>query len=379
MNPARHEQAVAYRAVLLAAGLLVLGLLFQQLVTLVVAVLITVLIAIPLSAFTSRCERQRIPRPVGALLGLLGIVAVMVGLIALLIPPFVDQVEEFVDDVPGIADNLEDYIHDLTGADSDEIGEEAQDFLQGFVDDPEKLIGPITSIGVGLAGALGALLLMLVTAGFMAANPRPLVESAVRLVPPPHRDRAVEVMERLRASWIGWMQGLAVDMTITGVLLYIGFTLIDLDFAILFAVLAALFTVVPYYGAFVSGIPAVLFALADSPGKALLTILIYVAVQQFEGNVTVPVVMSRAVKLHPAVIAIGVIVVGQLFGVVGLIVSVPILTALVILVDELWVKPMEARYADESPPPETEPPESAEAAKPVEEQPAAEAGKGVGV
>ena len=350
---ARPSAAVAYRAVLLAAGLLVLGLLFRQLVTLMVAVLMTVLLAIPLSAFATRLQRRNVPRPIGALIGLLLFVSSVAGLLALLIPPFVDEVEEFVDDVPGIVEDLGDDLHDLTGADSGEIGDEVQDFLQGFVDEPEKLIGPITSIGVGLAGAFGALLLMLVTAFFIAANPRPLVDAAVSLVPPAHRGRALEIGERLRASWIGWMQGLAVDMTVTGVLLYIGFRLIDLDFAILFAVLAALFTVVPYYGAFASGLPAVLFALADSPGKALLTILIYVAVQQFEGNVTVPVVMARAVNLHPAVIAVGVIVVGQLFGAVGLIVSVPILTGIVILVDELWVKPMEARAT--GPPPSSEP------------------------
>jgi predicted PurR-regulated permease PerM len=241
-----------------------------------------------------------------------------------------------------------------------------QDFLQGFVDDPEKLIGPITSIGLGLAGVLGALALILVTAYFMAANPRPLVDAAISLVPPPHRPRAREIAERLRTSWIGWMQGLLVDMTVTGVLLYVGFTLIDLDFAILWAVLAALLTVVPYYGAFASGLPAVLFALADSPGKAALTLAIYIGVQQFESYITIPVVMARTVKLHPAVIAIGVIVVGQLFGAVGLIVSVPILAAIVILVDELWVKPMESRAL-------------AEAAQPVEHDPGAEARGGVHV
>ena len=84
-----------------------------------------------------------------------------------------------------------------------------------------------------------------------------------------------------------------------------------------------------------------LFALTDSPGKALLVIIVYIAVQQFEGNVTIPLVMSRTVKLHPAVIAFGVVVVGQLFGFVGLIVAVPILSGIVILVEELWVKPME--------------------------------------
>jgi predicted PurR-regulated permease PerM len=363
---ARHNAAVAYRAVLLAAGLLVLGLLFRQLVTLLVAVLMTVLIAIPLSAFATRLERRGVPRPLGALIGLVGFLAGVAGLLALLIPPFVDEVEEFVDDVPGIIDDLGEDLHDLTGADSGEIGGEVQDFLQGYIDDPEKLIGPITSIGLGLAGVLGALLLMLVTAFFMAANPRPLVDAGIGLVPPAHRDRARAIGERLRTSWIGWMQGLAIDMTVTGVLLYIGFTLIELDFAILWAILAALFTVVPYYGAFASGLPAVLFALADSPGKAALTLGIYVAVQQFEGNITVPLVMARAVKLHPAVIAIGVIVVGQLFGAVGLIVSVPILAAIVILVDELWVKPMEARALSE-------------AAQALEHEPGAEASGGVHV
>lgn len=366
MSEARHSAAVAYRAVLLAAGLLVLGLLFRQLVTLVVAVLITVLIAIPLSAFTDRLERRGVPRALGALLGLVGFVAAVAAILALLIPPFVDEVEQFVDDVPGLIDHLGDDLHDLTGADSSEIGDEVQDFLQGFVDDPEKLIGPITSVGLGLAGVLGALLLILVTAFFMAANPRPLVDAAISLVPPPHRPRARQIGERLRAAWIGWMQGLVVDMTVTGVLLYIGFTIIDLDFAILWAVLAALLTVVPYYGAFASGVPAVLFALADSPGKAALTLLIYLGVQQFESYITIPVVMARTVKLHPAVIAIGVIVVGQLFGAVGLIVSVPILAAIVILVDELWVKPMEARSL-------------ADAAEAVEHEPRAEARGGVNV
>lgn len=377
MDEARHSAAVAYRAILLAAGLLVLGLLFRQLATLMVAVLMTVLIAIPLSSFATRLERRGVPRTLGALLGLLGFIAIVAGLLVLLIPPFVDQVKEFVDDVPGIVDDIGDDLHDLTGADPGEIGDQAQDFLQGFVDKPEKLIGPITSIGLGLAGVVGALVVILMTAFFMAANPRPLVDAALSLVPPVHRPQALAIGERLRTSWIGWMQGLVVDMTVTGVLLYIGFTLIDLKFAVLFAVLSALFTVVPYYGAFASGIPAVLFALADSPGKALLTLGIYVFVQQFEGNVTVPVVMARAVKLHPAVIAIGVILVGQLFGAVGLIVAVPILTLIVILVDELWVKPMDARAAGLPAGMALSP--SAETAEAVEEETGAEAGGGLHV
>jgi AI-2E family transporter len=72
----------------------------------------------------------------------------------------------------------------------------------------------------------------------------------------------------------------------------------------------------------------------------------YVLVQQIESNVIVPLVMSQTVRLHPAVIAIGVVLVAQLFGFVGLFVAVPILSLLVISVEEFWVKPIEEADRD---------------------------------
>jgi len=309
-------------------------------------VLITVIVAVALASVTDRLEqRLDIPRPIGAALTLLAAIAAIAGVIALVIDPFIEQTNEFVDDVPGIVDDLRDQIHDITGAKPGEIADRVQDFAENYTEEPEKLIGPITSIGLSVAGVLGVLLLILITAYYIAVNPTPLLDGIRSLVPPRHRDRADLIMDRLRTSWIGWMQGVVVDMVVSGVLLYIGLTLIGLDFAIFFAVLTALFSVVPYFGAIASGIPPVLFALTDSPGKALLVIIVYVAVQQFEGNVTIPLVMARTVKLHPAVIAFGVVVVGQLFGFVGLIVAVPILSGIVVLVEELWVNPMEQGHA----------------------------------
>ena len=367
MQPERGTTAVAYRAVLLAAGLLVFGLLFERLVTLLLAVLVTVIVAIVLSSAADWLEDHfHMPRPVGALVALLGGIGVIAGIIALIIPSFIDQTNEFVEDVPGIVDDLRDQIHDATGAEPAEIADRVQEFAESYTDDPEKLIGPITSIGLSLAGVLGVLILILITAYYMAINPDPLVNGLRRLVPPEHRGQADVIMQRLRGSWIGWVRGVAVDMVVSGVLLYIGLTIIGLDFAIFFAVLTALFSVVPYFGAIASGIPPVLFALTDSPGKALAVIIVYTLVQQFEGNVTIPLVMSRTVKLHPAVIAMGVVVVGQLFGFVGLIVAVPILSMLTILVEELWVKPMDnaermATSGAVALPPSADPPEPLEA------------------
>jgi predicted PurR-regulated permease PerM len=354
---------VAYRAVLLAAGLLLFGLLFRQLVTLMLAGLMTVIISIPLAAAATRLERWRIPRPLGALLALLGGLAALVLVIYLLIPPFVDQTNEFVEDVPGIVRDLEGQIGDLVGSEPSEVGDQIQSFVERYTEDPERFVGPITSIGLSVAGILAALLVILITAYFMAVRPEPLVDGLVRLAPPQRREHMRHVLDRLRRAWIGWMQGVVVDMVITFVMLWVGLTIVGLDFAIFFAVLSALLVVVPYFGAIAGAIPPVLFALTDSPGKAVVVLVVYLLVQQLESNVTIPIVMSNRVRLHPALIAIGVVLVGQLFGFLGLFVAVPILAFLVIVVDEFWVKQIEysdaeRRRAAVELPDEVEPPEA---------------------
>jgi predicted PurR-regulated permease PerM len=336
-----HTPHVAYRAVLLAAALLLFGLLFRQLVTLLLAILITIIFAIPLAAGATRLERRGVPRPIGALLSLLGGLGVLALLITLLIPPFIDQTDRFVNDVPRVVDDLEQTYADVTGEDAGKVGDRVQEFVEKWTDDPERLIGPITSIGLNVAGILGALVLILITAYYMAIRPEPLIEGLVSLFPPPRREHVRHVLSRLRRSWIGWMEGVAVDMLATFVLTFIGLSLIGLDFAIFFAVLSALLVVVPYFGAIAGAIPPVLFALTDSPGKALLTLGVYVLVQQIESNVTIPIVMSQRTRMHPAMIAIGVVVVGQLFGFVGLFVAVPILSLLTIATEEFWVKEIE--------------------------------------
>lgn len=339
----RAIERVAYRTVLFAATLVLLAFAFRQLVTLAVAVLATVMLAILLSGIANPLERHGIPRAAGALIGLLTVLAVLSAVLALIIPPFVDQTNEFVDNVPSIADDIEERIHDITGLERSEIGNRIQDFAEGYTEDPEKFIAPLASIGFGVAGVVAALLLMLIVAYYIAANPKPLERGVVRVFPPERRDHAEHVLRRLHDAWVGWMRGVGVDMFATGLLLYIFLSLIGLDFAIVFAVIAALLTLIPYYGAFIAAIPPFLFALADSPGKAALVLAIYVGVQQFEGNVTIPLVMSRTVQMHPAVIAVGVLVVGQLFGVAGLFVAIPLLSFITIAIEEFWIMPMEGR------------------------------------
>jgi predicted PurR-regulated permease PerM len=339
--PTPNQMPVAIRAVLLAASLLVFGLLFQQLVTLLVAILITVILALPLALAADRLERQGVPRAAGALAGLILGIGTLVLILGLVIPPFVDQTDEFVEAVPATVEDLEARAGDLLGMNPQEVGSSVQEFLERYTESPENLIGPLASLGLSVAGILGALVLMLITAYYIAVRPQPLVDGMLALFPPSRREAAARITRRLRDAWVGWLQGVLVDMAVTGILLYAGLSLIGLDFAIFFAVFSALLVVIPYFGAIIGAVPVILFALADSPTTAVLALLVYVVVQQIEGNVIIPLVMAQRVNLHPALIAIGVVLVGQLFGFVGLFVAVPILSAVVILADELWVRPME--------------------------------------
>jgi predicted PurR-regulated permease PerM len=333
---------VAYRAVLLAAGLVVAGAAFRQLITLVLALVIIVILALPLSALASKLERRGVPRPIGALAGIVLGLIVLAGLAELIVPPLVHETQRFIDAVPSIVDNARERIRELIGARPGVVGKHAQQYLQDLLKDPGRIVGPAVAIGVGIAGVIGALVVIVLTAYYMAVQPGPLVNGALRLFPPRHRTLVRETMLEIRDAWLGWLRGVLIDMAVTGVLLYLGLWIVGLDFRLVFSVFAALLVVVPYFGAIAGAIPPVLFALTLSPGRALAVLAVYVLVQQIEGNVVIPLVMARVVRLHPAVIAIGVVVVGQLFGLLGLMISVPLISAAVILVRRLWVNRIES-------------------------------------
>ena len=162
----------ASRAVLLAFGLVVFGLLFEQLATLLVAILITVLIAVPLSAVATSLERFRVPRAVGALIGLVIGLGVLAGILALVIPAFVDEVRTFADQAPSTFDALKSKIADASGDQPSHVGVQIKDFINGYTNDPAKLVGPIATIGKSIITTLAALLLILITAYYMTSRAR---------------------------------------------------------------------------------------------------------------------------------------------------------------------------------------------------------------
>lgn len=341
--------ATLYRAILLAFALLVVVLVFPEIASLLLLVLLIAVVAVPLSSATDRLEVLGAPRALGAPLVLLAGIGVIGGIIALLVPSFVSEGNRLVNSLPDIVQSLRRELGHLTHRPAGQVGTDLHNYVHGYTSRPQRLLGPATAVGAGVAGVLTTLVVVLLTALYTAIRPEPLMRGAIRLVSPPKRSHAEYILRRLAQSYLGWLKGLGIGMLILWVITYAGLRLIGLQYAVVFATLTALAMVVPYYGALVSAVPPILLALTISPGKALLVAAIYVFSHLIEGNVVEPLVMARAVQLHPALVALGVIAVERLFGFIGLMLAVPILVTLKILVEQLWVRPQEAVHSGRAP------------------------------
>jgi predicted PurR-regulated permease PerM len=341
MSDTKITPGVIYKAILLAFGLVIAAMVFQALSTLILGVLIVAIIAAPLAAFADLLERWHIPRAIGATLGLLIGLSAIGGLVALIVPVFSREVTHFVNELPQIGDVLTRRLGRLTGSSPAHISAQIQHFINNYTHNPSRLLGPAAVVGESVAAGVAAIIVVLLTSLYTAIHPEPLINGMIRLFPIPRRPHVQHVLMRLRTAYLAWLRGLFVGMVVLGSLTYLGLVLVGLNFAAFFAVFTAVAMIVPYFGALASSIPPILYALTFSPQKAIVVAIIYILAHQLESNIIQPLVVARTVKLHPAVVAIGVVAVDQLFGFIGLLVAVPIIATVTILADELWVKNLE--------------------------------------
>jgi predicted PurR-regulated permease PerM len=197
--------------------------------------------------------------------------------------------------------------------------------------------GTITAFG----GILDALL-VIVTALYLAANPEAYVRGALRLLPPASRPRVAHALADAAAKLRRWLLGQLASMTVVGIATGIGLAIAHVPMPFALGLLSGLLDFVPVVGPLVAAVPGVLVAFTQGPDVALWAIVVYGVVQFTEGHFIVPMVQRWAVSLPPAMGLLGAVVFGILFGAIGVLFAMPLLVALVSLVQDLYVRPMEA-------------------------------------
>ena len=193
--------------------------------------------------------------------------------------------------------------------------------------------GTVLSIGSGIADVL----VVLVAGIFLASQPRFYLTGAIKLVPAGRRPLALEAIVESERALRLWLKGQLIAMLAVGFLTGIGLWLLDMPSALALGVLAGVLEFIPFAGPILSAVPAILLALAVSPDLALWVLLLYFAVQQFEGYVLTPLVQQYAVDLPGVVLLFSLIAFGAVFGVLGVILAAPLTVVSYVLVKRLYV------------------------------------------
>ncbi|MFT8664302.1 AI-2E family transporter [Acetobacter orientalis] len=198
-----------------------------------------------------------------------------------------------------------------------------------------RIAGSMTGLVGSAFGVAGTIVVVLIAGLYFAMSPSVYANGALRLVPVAQRPRARALMLRAGHSLWAWVAGQSLDMLVVGVLSGVGLWFIGVPLALALGVLAGLCNFIPYIGAILGAVPALLLALSLGTRETIMVAALYSVIQFFEGNVLGPVIQRHAVQMPPAITILSQTLFGAILGFPGLIFASPLTAALLAIFDGL--------------------------------------------
>ena len=337
--PTWLDTAVQYtwRGIVLLAGLALLIYAMTRLYLVTLPVIIALILSTLCVPPARRLERAGWPRLAAAGVVVVGGVGSFFGILALMTPAFISQIQDLG---PTVAEGFEQLLVWLEegpiGYDREQLDELIATAMDAVTGAAGTIAAQIGTLAFAVVEGFTALVLALVLLFFFVKDGEQIVAWFLRLTPATHRDDIRAAGQRGWVALSGFVRGTSAVALIDAVGIGIGLLILDVPLVLPLSVLVFFGGFVPVIGAFVTGLLAVLVALADQGLQtAIFMALIVLAVQQIESNLLQPTIMKRAVSLHPVVI-LGVLTAGAiLIGIVGAFLAVPITAVLAAIGNEL--------------------------------------------
>jgi putative heme transporter len=332
MSLERLSQIIA-RFLVLLLGIAVIGWLVLKLSLVFVPLMLAVLLAAVITPLVNRLERSGINRLVAVSAVYLAAIAITAGVFAAIVPLFIEQARDLG---PTLRDgwvSVSRWLEDgPLGWDRDRIDELVAPVTSGEVI-------PLARIASGAGEVLAGALLTAVLSFFFVKDGPEISEWILARTPAPYRDAVRAAGDRMWGSFGGFMRGTSLVAFVDAVGIAIGLTVIGVPLVLPLALLVFLGGFVPVIGAAITGLLAVLVALAwGGVGPALATLVVVVVVQQVESNVLQPLVMRRSVSLHPVVVLAALTAGATTVGIVGALLAVPVTAAVVAAGNEIRIR-----------------------------------------
>jgi putative heme transporter len=334
----RIGQGVAWLArwsgrwILIAVGAVLLGYLLRYTWAVVFPALLAIVVCAVLHPLARLLHvHLRLPRTAAAAVAVVGFVLAVIGLAAALAPSVADEIGRIGSEAAGGVRELRRQATE-TGL----VGEQQIDDALAALQD--RLSGSGGTIAQGVLGGLGAVssaatttLVTLVLAFLFLKDGHRFLPWTARVAGPVAGKHLTTVLERIWHAIGGYIRAQALVSLIDAVLIGAALLLLGVPLAVPLAVITFAAGFIPIVGAVVAGARAVLIALVDpGPVTALVVLGVILLVQQLEGNVLSPWLQSRNVQLYPAVVLLGVLLGGTLFGVTGAFLAVPVAAAVAV-------------------------------------------------
>lgn len=309
--------------------LTVLGLLSPLFIGIVVAWLF--------DPFVTYLNKKGIRRGLGAAISYAIFLGIIVLILTALIPLLSEQVNDFVTTtVPALFASARDFIDNFFNslnnienfdafAMRDEIFNKLESIATNLTSSlPDLLVSIVTSLFSGI----GVFAVGLIIGFYLLLDFDKNTDTLFSLVPKKYRSETKKCLNAVNKPLKRFVNGALIDCSIIFVVTTIGFSIIGLKAPLLFAVFCAITNVIPYAGPYIGGAPAVLVGLTQSPTIGIAVLIFIVVVQAVEGNLLQPFIMSKTTKLNPVTIILGLLVFGYFFGILGMILSTPIIGAI---------------------------------------------------
>ncbi|MEU6860564.1 AI-2E family transporter [Glycomyces sp. NPDC046736] len=306
-----------------------------ELSTLITALVVAVFLAVGLQRIISSMTKRGLPRWLAMTILFLGMALVLCGGIAAIIPALVRETTEFVDNVPEYYEAIvNSRLAERFGGESG-ILESVQGVLT--TDNIAKAAGGVAGAGAATAnGVVWTITTLLLTVFILGAYVQ-LRTGVIRLVAASKRDQAGRLLDGILKQIGAYLIGALAIGLLAGISSWIFMAIAGIPYGALLALLVALLDLIPQIGATIGAVIVTLVALAVSPMTAVASAIFFIAYQQLENWVIYPTVMRSAVKVSNLAAIVAVLVGGTLFGVVGIVLSVPIYAAIRLIGKELVV------------------------------------------
>ena len=290
-------------------------------------------IAAGLDPVVSWLTRHRVPRWLGVVITLLGLVGILALFLALAIPRITAEATTLVNQLPHYAKELQNHNSEL-GKLNAKYG--IQSKLSKLISsDGSSLAGGVLSVGEVVVGAVSSFLLVFVlTVYFLGGLPR-IKLFAYRLVPASRRPRTILLTDEIFSRVGGYVLGNVLTSLIIGVGTAVWMLALGIPYPFLLAMFVALIDLIPVIGSYIGGAAVVLTALTVSLPVAIATLAFMVLYKLAEDYFIVPRVMGRTVQVPATVTLVAVLIGGTLLGIIGALVAIPVAAAARLLLQEI--------------------------------------------